>query len=249
MPEWFRRFGSIPGVAYTPPEQIDRLSLAGRDDLPEVHTFLFDGKLEETLCWPTGDGSRGGSASPTHHRAFSTFPDPRNVPATAVLRNLYEGLELPGEPSDYHFLIQHAADELWRRRRNEPDLLGEVERLCWLGIGLIQARPDAASDVIDGQRRFYSITGFWLLIQLYEERDDLGDALKVAEIASGYGQCEDARQRLLWKTGDAAVVEDWGQRDRTGGGAGQGPAAAPKRCAADRGALVRSDQRLGLPVG
>ena len=37
MPEWFRRFGEIPGVAYSPPEQIDRLSLAGRDDVPEVH--------------------------------------------------------------------------------------------------------------------------------------------------------------------------------------------------------------------
>ena len=118
-----------------------------------------------------------------------------------MLRNLYEGLELPGEPPDYHFLIQHAADELWRRRRNEPELLGEVERLCWLDIGFVQACPDAASYVIDGQRRFYMITGFWLLIQLYEERGDLSDALKVAEIASGYGQCEDARQRLLWKTG------------------------------------------------
>jgi hypothetical protein len=201
VPEWFRHFGEIPGVAYTPPEQIDRFSLAGRDDVPEVHTFLFDGKLEETPSWPTGDGSRGGSASPAHYRAFSTFPDPRNVPATAVLRNLYEGLELPGEPPDYHFLIQNAADELWRRRRNEPDLLGEVERLCWLDIGLVQARPDAASNVIDGQRRFYMITGFWLLIPLYEERGDLSDALKVAEIASGHGQCEDARQRLLWKTG------------------------------------------------
>ena len=201
MPEWFRRFGEIPGVAYTPPEQIDRLSLAGRNDVPEVHTFRFDGTLQETLSWSAADGSRGGSASPAHYRAFSAFPDSRNVPATAVLRNLYEGLELPGEPSDYHFLIQRAADELWRRRRNEPGLLGELERLCWLDIGLVRACPDAASDVIDGQRRFYVITGFGLLIQLYEERGDLGGALRVAEIASGYGQCEDARQRLLWKTG------------------------------------------------
>jgi hypothetical protein len=112
---------------------------------------------------------------------------------------------LPGEPPDYHFLIQGAADALWQRRRNEPDLLGEVDRLCWLDIGLIQARPDAASDVIDETRRFYSITAFWLLIRLYEERGDLTDALKVAEIAAAHGQCQDAYRRLLWKTGQ---IED-----------------------------------------
>jgi hypothetical protein len=128
VPEWFRRFGEVPGVAYTPPEQIDRFSLSGRDDVPEVRTFRSDGKVKETLFWPAGDGSRGGLASPAH-RARSNFADLRNMPATAVLRNLYEGLELPGEPSDYYFLIRHAADELWRRRRDEPDLLGEVERL------------------------------------------------------------------------------------------------------------------------
>src|SRR5260370_1949030 len=156
MPEWFRRFGEIPGVAYTPPEQIDRLSLAGRDEVREGQPCRFGGKLKETLSWPPGDGSGGRSASPAHYRAFSTFPNPRNVPATAMLRNLYQGLELPGEPSDYHFLIQRAAEQLWRRRRNEPDLLGEVERLCWLDIGLVQARPNAASYVIPGPRRVHS---------------------------------------------------------------------------------------------
>lgn len=44
-------------------------------------------------------------------------------------------------------------------------------------------------------------TGFWTLIQLYEERGDLAKALKVAEIAAEHGQGEDARRRLLWKTG------------------------------------------------
>lgn len=201
VPEWFRRFGDIPGVTYAPPEQLDRQSLAGCDDVPEVHTFRFSGQLEETLSWPVGDGSRGGSASPAHYRAFSAFPDTREVPAAALLRNVYEGLELPGEPPDYHLLVQNTAGALWQRRRNEPDLLSEIERLCWLDIGLIQARPDAASDLIDGQTRLYSITGFWILIQLYEDRGDLADGLKVAEIAASYGQCEDARQRLRWKTG------------------------------------------------
>lgn len=181
MPEWFRRFGDIPGTGYATPEQIDRRSLAGCDDVPEVHNFQFDSR-EETLIWPLGDGG-SSSASPAHFRAFSGFPDARTAehPATALIQNVHEGLELPGEPADYHFLIQNTVDALWRRRRNEPELLGEVERLCWLDIGLIKVRPDTASDIIGGQRHFSSITGFWLLIKLYEDRGHLAEALNVAE--------------------------------------------------------------------
>lgn len=50
--------------------------------------------------------------------------------------------------------------------------------------------------MIDGETRLYSISGFWTLIQLYEERGDLADALKVAEIATGHGQCEEARRTV-----------------------------------------------------
>ena len=62
VPDWFRRFGDIPGVLYTPREQIDRSSLVGCDDVPEVHTFRFDGQPKETLSCTAGSGSRGGSA-------------------------------------------------------------------------------------------------------------------------------------------------------------------------------------------
>lgn len=48
-----------------------------------------------------------------------------------------------------------------------------------------------------------------MLIRLYEERGDLADALKVAEIAAGYDQCEDAYERLLWKTGAKENDEYW----------------------------------------
>jgi len=201
VPEWFRRFGDIPGIDYSTPAQIDRGALPGSNDVPDVQSFGLDSELEETLDWPAGDGSRGGSASPAHYRAFASFPDTREASAATLLRNLHEGLELPGEPPDYHFLIQSTASDLSRRCRRQPELLGEVERLCWLDISLVQARPDAASDVREGQRCFYSITGFWTLIQLYEGRGDLADAMKVAEIAAAHGQCEDALQRLLWKTG------------------------------------------------
>jgi hypothetical protein len=120
--------------------------------------------------------------------------------AAALLRNAHEGLELPGEPADFHFLIQRTADALWRHKRNEPHLRREVERLCWLDMSLIKVRPDAAADIVDGRWKFYAIKGFWLLIQLYEGIGDPARALQVAEIAALYGQCEDARQRLSRKT-------------------------------------------------
>jgi hypothetical protein len=128
------------------------------------------------------------------------LPNNRELPAAALLRNVHEGLELPGEPADYHFLIQRTADALWRRQRNEPQLCLEVEQLCWLDISLIKVRPDAVGDVVDGHWKFHAITGFWLLIQLYEGGSDPARALQVAEIAALYGQCENARQRLARKT-------------------------------------------------
>lgn len=201
MPEWFRRFGDIPGVDYEPSAQIDRSALAGCDDVPETRTFRSGGQVKETFSWPAGDGSGGGSASPAHYRAFSAFPDTRKASAALLLRNVFEGLELPGQPPDYHFLIQSTAADLWDRCRRELELLDEVERLCRLDLALVRARPDAASDLIDGKRRFYAITSFSILIQLYENRGSLAVALKVAKLAADCGQGEDALQRLQWKTG------------------------------------------------
>jgi hypothetical protein len=188
-------------VRYATRDRIERESLPGWNDVPEIHTVRLDGHREEALTWPIGNGTRGGSASPAHYRAFSAFGDVRATPSADLLRNLSEGLELPGEPTDYHFLIQGCADELWRRCRKEPGLIDEVERLYWLDIDLVQARPDAASHVDEGERRFYSIAGFSTLIQLYEDRGDLAEALKVAEIAAAHGQCLYDRERLLWMTG------------------------------------------------
>ncbi len=198
MPKWFRRFGDIPGVVYETPDQIDRGSLPGCDDAPENQPWDQTG---ETLRWPSGDGTRGGSASPVHYRAFAGAPDQREAPVEAIVRNVNEGLELPGEAADYHFLIQGSVEVLWGRRRKEPAITEHVERLCRLDVALIQADPDAASDIVDRDRRYYAITSLLHLIELYEDRGDDTEALKVAKIAAGFGQYEEARQRLLWKTG------------------------------------------------
>jgi hypothetical protein len=42
--QWFRRFGDIDGLAYTTPEHIDRSSLAGHDEVPEVDAWHSDNR-------------------------------------------------------------------------------------------------------------------------------------------------------------------------------------------------------------
>lgn len=208
MPEWFRRFGDIPGISYRVPGQFDRRTLIGYDAYPEVqHVYGIEGENEETLWWPPSAGTSGGSASPAHYRAFA---DLRGMSAAEIVRHVHEGLELPGEPGDYHFLIQGCAEQLWRCRRNEPSLVTEVERLCWLDIGLVQACPDAVTAGYGRERSFYAILGFGYLIEIYEGASRLAEALEVAELAAGYGQCEDARRRLLWRIRAAKAGDDEG---------------------------------------
>jgi hypothetical protein len=194
VPKWFRRFGAIPGVVCEPPRLLDRRKLAGHDAVPEQYGHEFEGKRRETLWWPgQGDGG-GSSASPAHRRAFV---DSRHASTATVLRHAYEGLELPGEPSDYHFLIQGCAEQLWIRRRDELSVVAEVEKLCWLDIKLVQACPDAVSDEYSEDQRFYAILAFPRLIEIYEREGALAEALEVADVAVRYGQCEDARQRIV----------------------------------------------------
>jgi len=191
MVVWFRRFGEIPGIAYQPPISLDRGKLSGHDAVPEVHVFEFDGKSYETLSWPTRGGT--SSASPAHQRAFGASKD---ITAAKLLKNCYEGLELPGEPSDYHFLIQGTANDLWAKRREEPEVLEDVERLCWFDLQLIEAVPGAVQHESDDEVSFYSVAAFSRLINLYEREGALHEALAVAERASRYGQGTDARDRL-----------------------------------------------------
>jgi hypothetical protein len=151
--EWFQRFGDIPGVSYSTPGSIDRRRLPGADARPQVHTF--DG--ERHLSWPGEEGSGiiSTSASPAHQRGST---DLAAVSTAAVLQHLGETLELPGEPTDYHFAIQTVLEVLWKRRRTEPAVLGTVEQLAWLDLSLAQARPDAVSTE---SRVNASSTPFW----------------------------------------------------------------------------------------
>jgi hypothetical protein len=191
--EWFQRFGDIPGVSYATPVGIDRRRLPSADARPQVHTY--DG--ERHLSWPGGEGSGiiSTSASPAHERAFGT--DLAGMSTAAALQHLGETLELPGEPTDYHFAIQNVLEALWKRRRTEPAVLGTVEQLAWLDLSLAQARPDAVSTDIHGERKFYAVLAFQYLITLYERDGALREALEVAELAVRYQQQQAKRDELV----------------------------------------------------
>lgn len=206
-PEWFRRFGEIPGVRYQGDPKVDRGRLPGHDLTPELHAFEMGGQVRYSLWWP--DETGGTTASPVSSRAFG---DLRSAATKDILRNLHEGLELPGEPTDYHFLIQGGATELWQRRRDDPGILDEVERLCWLDIGLVESRSDAASFEAEGEEeelRFYGISTFGILIDLYEREGFLREALEVARRATRCGQ-GDALEKELANRVAAVEAEDDG---------------------------------------
>ena len=191
--EWFQRFGDIPGVSYSTPASIDRGRLPSAVVRPQID--MYDG--ERHLSWPGAEGSGiiSTSASPAHERAFGT--DLAGMSTAAALQHLGETLELPGEPTDYHFAIQSVLEALWKRRRTEPTVLMTVEQLAWLDLSLAQARPDAISTDIQGKRKFYAVLAFQYLITLYEREGALREALEVAELAVRYEQQQSKRDELV----------------------------------------------------
>jgi hypothetical protein len=192
MVEWFHRFGDIPGVTFIRDPGLDPSKLIGYSVAPEQHAYEVDGENREYIEWSYGDSR--GSASPAHSRAFQ---DQRDASSADVLQNCFEGLELPGEPSDFHFLIQGSANELWRRRREEPSVLEEIEHLCWLDLQLVDAYPTAVTNEYSEDRPFYAIEAFSILINLFEREGALREALEVAERAAHYGQGTERRDQLV----------------------------------------------------
>lgn len=186
--------GDIPGLDYEPPVPIDRTALPNHDAVPRIGRYGFDGR--ESLSWDYDEFST--SASPAHGVAFSD--NDRELATKTVLRRLWEGLELPGEPSDYHFAIQTAAAALWGRRNAEPEVLESFEYLNLLDIRLIEAVPDAVrdeyADAHAGRSEFYAVSAFSNLINLYSREGFVREALGVAEVAERFGQGEHAVAEL-----------------------------------------------------
>ena len=189
MPNWFRRLADIPGVGYPGSEGVVRTKLKWHNAVPEVHISDFDGRRHESLMWPSG-------ASPAHELGFRSDDDL----TSAALKRVAEALELPGEPSDYHFAIQSCLEYLLAHRREEPWQLQEVERLAWLDIRLVEACPESVRSGEDPKDGFFNVLAFSRLVDLYTCEGFIREALDVAERGVRFQQrgfdVEDLRGRL-----------------------------------------------------
>lgn len=199
MIEWFDRLADVPGVNYTGYPGIQRPHLSSQHAQLKVITSTFDGKRHERLTWLTSDGEM--SASPAKSHGFLMAND-QSESTHLILKRMYEALELPGEATDYHFIIQGCIEELWSRHRRyqAPSLLEHIEHLCWLDIRLVEAQPDAIAFDHNGARRYFRVLAFEHLIRLYEREGFLHEALEVAQRAARFSPeatySEQLRQRL-----------------------------------------------------
>lgn len=158
---WYRRLAELPNIGY-PGDLELRRSLKGADVTPRIQRFDFDGRKHESLSWPTRDGSSG--ASPVHELAHGDFG--RETPAQTRNRVL-SGLELPGTPSDYHFLLQGAHERLWGMRREHPDQYPLIEWLCQLNLRLLEIEPATLWVGDDAGSGFLRALAFDRLLGLY----------------------------------------------------------------------------------
>ena len=192
--EWFMRFGDVPGIEYPVPAGVDPRKLKGYGLMPKIRRRE---DLPPSLMWDSDGDGYGDSASPAHERAFM---DLREKSVKVIRRNLVEALELPGIVTDYHFAIQSACEELWRRRLENPQYLTELEIWCRLDLALLKARPHEFQYERDGELSYYLIRAFGYLRSLYEKEGALLEALEIAEEESRFNpnekQLEQLRERV-----------------------------------------------------
>jgi hypothetical protein len=206
---WFPRFGDIPGVEWTTPAGLDRTQLPGHDAVPGFNEW--DGR--KFAWWPVvyrheddGEEVEDGTTSASPASQYPRAEKPGSM--AEELRWLAEALELPGEPSTYHFIIAGAASNLFSIRLREPAALREAERLCWLDLDLVRAfpnviRPDDRDDTT------YRLAVTDLLYRLYMNSGDLRGAERVAAMAvDDFGQSSERQLAEVRGRLEALEAED-----------------------------------------
>lgn len=183
---WFPRFADIPGVAYEPIVPVDRSKLKRAAERPEVGSFTTDGRVVTYLRW--GDDEESSSASPSADHFIHQELD--GLKTGTVLRKLAEALELPGVASDYHFALQGFVDVAWKRRRDEPEALGLLERVAWIDIAFLEALPSAFTYTRMDEASYYRVTSMQNLLTIYDYEGALPEAIRVARIGLQHGQFE-----------------------------------------------------------
>jgi hypothetical protein len=207
---WFRRLGDVPGLDYSPPVVVDREALPRHDATPENREDLpISGYLSWGTVWepippdereddddedsewsrdivaPVTDYLREYLAADADvHRAGARAEGPATPD---LLQRLWEGLELPGRPYDYHAAIERVREMLFSRRLAEPEVLERVESLAWLDIRLVLACPYAVLvETGEGADHFHGMSAFDALIRMYRTEGFMREALEVAELGQRF---------------------------------------------------------------
>lgn len=184
MIHWYRRLADITDVNYPDSLGVQRTRLPNHNLKPEIQHYDVGGRRHESLSWRYRDGTVS-SASPA--KSWESQPLPKDAAPEAILHHLYEVLELPGEAADYHFAIQSCFERLWGQRRAHPWVMGEIEKLCWLDIRLLEALPDILRyEHADGTYVYARSLAFERLISMYERNGYLIEALEVAQHATRF---------------------------------------------------------------
>lgn len=172
---WYPRLAAVPGLDFAGSPGVDRTLLAEHDSVPQVSEY--------GLWWTRRTTTRGGveatSASPAHERAFGI--DTSHYSSSHLIVHVWETVELPGAPEDYHFALQHAAEQLWRTQSTNPESLSSLETFAWLDLALVEAAPWAlmyASE--DRPPTMAALPGIDRLIVLLEREGAHREALSVA---------------------------------------------------------------------
>lgn len=177
MATWYARMADIPNIQFRGSPGVNRASLAEARARPRAG-------YGDSLWWPGQQGET--SASPAHQRAFH---DTTSMSRDDLVRWVWEGLEVPGEPSDYHFLLQGAVERLWSRRGSDPEGLRFVEIFGYLDLALIEAAPQAVTlDRGDGPQGFVHILTLDKLLTLLEREGAFREALTLSRRAERFGE-------------------------------------------------------------
>lgn len=178
MATWYARMADIPQIQFRGSPGVSRASLA------EARVRPRTGYGGDYLMWPSPQGET--SASPAHQRAFH---DTTAMNRDDLVRWVWEGLEVPGEPSDYHFLLQGAVERLWKCRGSDPEGLRFVEIFGYLDLALIEAAPQAVTlDRGDGPQGFVHILTLDMLLILLEREGAFREALALSRRAERFGE-------------------------------------------------------------
>lgn len=171
--QWYPRLGDVPGISFAGSPGVNRSTLPEANRRPSLQYG--------SLSWETADGTT--SASPAHQVTYAE----REVGAKTLVKRTWEGLELPGVVSDWHFLLMGTASALWNKRRIDPEFLPECETFCRLDLQVVTTHPDLfLIDRASDRPEYLSIPSFTILVKLLRAVDDLEEALRVARVGAKF---------------------------------------------------------------